>query len=80
MGLGRIMRGDFDMFYQLIGKNGVLMNATDIIDTLVFRSLIDLGDWGMASAAGLYQSVLCFIIIVLANWIVKKVEPDYALF
>lgn len=40
------MRGDFDMFYQLIGKNGVLMNATDIIDTLVFRSLIDLGDWG----------------------------------
>lgn len=80
MGLGRIMRGEFDMFYQLIGKNGVLMNATDIIDTLVFRSLVDLGDWGMASAAGVYQSVLCFIIIVSANWLVKKVEPDYALF
>lgn len=80
LGLGRIMRGDFDMFYQLVGKNSLLLNSTDIIDTLVFRSLVDLGDWGMSSAAGLYQSVLCFIIIILANAAVKKFEPDYALF
>jgi len=80
LGLGRIMRGEFDMFYQLIGNNGTLMNGTDIIDTLVFRSLMTTQDFGMASAVGLYQSVLCFIIILLANYGVKKYDEDSALF
>ncbi len=55
------------MFYQLIGNNGVLIDTTDIIDTLVFRSLLGSQDFGMASAAGLYQSVLCFVVIVVVN-------------
>jgi putative aldouronate transport system permease protein len=80
LGVGRIMRGEFDMFYQLVGRNGLLFDATDIIDTLVFRSLVGQQDFGMASAAGLYQSVLCFIIIVVVNWMVRRYEKDYALF
>lgn len=80
LGLGRILRGEFDMFYQLIGKNSVLIDATDIIDTLVFRSLLGTQDFGMATAAGFYQSVLCFVIIVAVNKGVKLIESDYALF
>jgi len=80
LGLGRIARGEFDMFYQLIGNNGLLMNSTDIIDTLVFRSLMGTLDFGMASAAGAYQSVLCFVILMLANYTIKKMHRDYALF
>jgi len=80
LGIGRIMRGEFDMFYQLIGNNGILMDATDIIDTLVFRSLIVSQDFGMASAGGLYQSVLCFVIIMIANGLVKRFDRDQALF
>lgn len=80
LGVGRIMRGEFDMFYQLIGNNGVLIDATDIIDTLVFRSLLGTQDFGMATAAGFYQSVLCFVIIVVVNRLTKAVESDYALF
>lgn len=80
LGVGRIMRGEFDMFYQLIGNNGLLMDKTDIIDTLVFRSLLGNSDFGMASASAFYQSVLCFIIIVLVNRIVKKVDAESALF
>ncbi len=80
LGLGRIMRGEFDMFYQLIGKNGNLMDATDIIDTLVFRSLMGTQDFGMSTAAGLYQSVLSFIIIICANQLVRKLDRDSALF
>ena len=80
LGLSRIMRGEFDMFYQLIGNNGMLADKTDIIDTLVYRSLLYMSDFGMASAAGFYQSVLCFVFILLANWAVKKYESDYALF
>jgi putative aldouronate transport system permease protein len=80
LGVGRILRGEFDMFYQLIGNNGLLLDATDIIDTLVFRSLLGTQDFGMAVAAGFYQSVLCFLIIVVVNRIVKRFEASYALF
>jgi putative aldouronate transport system permease protein len=80
LGVGRIMRGEFDMFYQLIGNNGNLMDATDIIDTLVFRSLVGSQDFGMSSAAGLYQSVLCFVIIVLVNLAVRRYDRAHALF
>ena len=80
LNVGHIMRGDFQMFYQIVGNNGQLFNATDVIDTFVFRSLMTSGDIGMTSAATFYQSILCFLIIVLVNQLVKKVEPDYALF
>ena len=80
LGVGRIMRGEFDMFYQLIGNNGILMDATDIIDTLVFRSLVGSQDFGMSSAAGLYQSVLCFVIILGVNAVVRRYDRDNALF
>lgn len=80
LGVGRIMRGEFDMFFQLIGNNGLLMDGTDIIDTFVFRSLMGTSDFGMASSAAFYQSVLCFVIITVVNKIVRKVDPDSALY
>lgn len=80
LNVGRILRGDFQMYYQIIGNNGQLFNATDIIDTFVFRSLVTTGDIGMTSAATFYQSFFCFITIMIVNGIVKKVEPDNALF
>lgn len=80
MGVGKILRGEFDMFYNIIGNNGILMDATDIIDTLVFRSLMGTQDFGMASAAGFYQSVLCFVIILIVNGVVRKIDNENALF
>jgi putative aldouronate transport system permease protein len=68
------------MFYQIIGNNGQLFNTTDVIDTFVFRSLINSGDISMSSAATFYQSVLCFVIIMIVNGIVKKVKSENALF
>jgi len=78
--LGRILRGDFEMFYQLIGRSSLIYKQTDVIDTFVFRSLVNVGDIGMSSAAGFYQSVVCFITIIAVNQIVKRVNGDYALF
>ncbi len=80
LNVGRILRGDFQMFYQIVGNNGQLFKATDVIDTFVFRSLLEGSDVGMTAAATLYQSVLCFVIIVVVNWAVKKKDSDYALF
>lgn len=80
MSIGRIFKGNFDMFYNLVGNNGLLYNYTDVIDTLAFRALISSNDFGMSAAIGLFQSVLCLITIILANRAVKHFEPDYALF
>lgn len=80
LAVGNIFRGNFQMFYQVVGNNGMLFNATDVIDTFVFRSLIQTREFGMSSAAGFYQSVLCYVILMLANALVRRVDPDYALF
>lgn len=78
--VGRILRGDFEMFYQIVGNNGQLFNATDVIDTYVFRSLLQNSNLGMSAAASFYQSALCFIIILIVNAVVKHIDEDYALF
>lgn len=78
--VGRILRGDFEMFYQIVGNNGQLYDMTDVIDTFVFRSLTQSANLGMTAASTMYQSVLCFVIIIAVNAIVKKVNSDYALF
>lgn len=80
LNVGRILRGDFQMFYQIVGNNGQLFNATDVIDTFVFRSLINSGDVGMTAAATFYQSIMCFLIIMVVNAVVKRADKDYALF
>lgn len=80
LSLGSVFRGNFDMFYNLVGSNGLLYNVTDVIDTFTFRAMISNNDFGMSAAAGLYQSVFCFITIVLVNKIVKKYNDGNALF
>lgn len=78
--IGGIFKGNFDMFYNLVGTNGLLYNYTDVIDTLAFRALISSNDFGMSAAIGLFQSVLCFITVILANKAVSMYDKDYTLF
>jgi ABC-type polysaccharide transport system, permease component len=80
LSIGNVFRGDFSMFYQIVGNNSLVYGATDVIDTYVVRSLTTVREFGMTSAAGFVQSVLCFVIINIANGIVKKVDSDYSLF
>ncbi|MCI8692790.1 MAG: sugar ABC transporter permease [Lachnospiraceae bacterium] len=80
LALGKIFRGNLDLFYQLVGQNGALFGTTDVIDTYVFRMTIAATDIGQTVAIGFCQSVLCFITIIIANWIVKKKDENYSLF
>ncbi|MBQ6550394.1 MAG: sugar ABC transporter permease [Lachnospiraceae bacterium] len=80
LAIGNIFRGDFGLFYQTVKSSITLQPVTEIIDTYVFKLLITNGDIGVAAAAGLYQSVLCFVTISLCNGLVKKFNPDYALY
>lgn len=79
-GMGGMLRGSFDLFYNLIGNNSVLYPQTDIIDTYVFRSLVGQFNFQMGAAVGFYQSIFGLILVLTVNKIVRKIEPDYALF
>ncbi|MFB9277572.1 ABC transporter permease [Cohnella cellulosilytica] len=76
LAVGRIFYGDFGMIYALVGDNGQLYSTTDVIDTYVFRSMRTLGDMGMTSAVGLYQSFMGLIMVLITNWISKKLSDD----
>ncbi len=80
MAVGRIFFSDFGLFYQVPMNSGALYATTQTIDTYVYRGLMELNDVGMSAAAGLFQSVLGFIVVVSANAFVRKVDSDNALF
>lgn len=78
--LGGIIRGNFGLFYNLVGLNSMLYNTTDIIETYVYRSMMNNFNFSQSSAVGLFQSVVGFAIVMTVNAVIKKVEPEYALF
>lgn len=78
--LGGIVKGNFGLFYNVVGANPMLYSTTDIIETYVYRATMVDFNFSRASAVGLYQSVIGFVIVMTVNYIVKKIEPDYSLF
>ena len=78
--LGGIVKGNFGLFYNIIGTNPILYPTTDIIETYVYRATMTNFNFSTASAVGFYQSVVGFVIVMTVNYIVKKIEPDYSLF
>ncbi|MBP5153031.1 MAG: sugar ABC transporter permease, partial [Lachnospiraceae bacterium] len=78
--LGCIVRGNFGLFYTIIGTNSLLYDTTDIIETFVYRASVTDFNFSTASAVGFYQSLIGFAIVMTVNFIVKKIEPDYSLF
>jgi putative aldouronate transport system permease protein len=80
LSMGSIFNSDFGLFYQVPLDSGVLYPVTDTVDTYVYRVLIQMNDIGMSSAAALAQSVLGFIMVLLTNQTVRKINPDQALF
>lgn len=80
MSIGRIFYSDFGLFYQVPMHSGALFPVTQTINTYVYNGLMELNDISMASAAGCYQSVVGFVLVVLANLLVRKIDPDNALF
>ena len=78
--MGGIVKGNFGLFYNVIGANSVLFKTTDIIETYVYRALMNNFNFSQGSAVGLFQSVVGFAIVMIVNGIVKRIEPDYSLF
>ncbi|MBP3361102.1 MAG: sugar ABC transporter permease [Clostridia bacterium] len=80
LGIGKIMKGDFGLFYNVTMDSPLLYPTTDVIDTYVYRSLMNVSDLGMSSTTGFVQSVVGFILVITTNHIVNKIDPSNALF
>lgn len=80
LSVGRILYSDFGLFYQVPRNSGALFSTTNTIDTYVYRGLLERGDINLSAAAGFYQSLVGFILVMVTNLIVRKKDPDSAIF
>ena len=80
MSVGRMFYSDFGLFYQMPLNSGTLYSTTQTIDTYVYRALMQQNNIGMSSAAGFYQSLVGFVLVLSANTIVRKLSPEDAMF
>ncbi len=80
MSVSKIFNSDFGLFYQVPMNSGALYKTTQTIDTYVYRALMEMSDIGMSSAASLFQSAVGFVLVIVANQIVARVDSDNRLF
>lgn len=80
LNIGRIFYSDFGLFYQVPQNSGALFDVTNTIDTYVYRALTSAGGIGRSSAAGVFQSLVGFAMVMASNLVVRKVSRENALF
>ena len=80
LSMGRIFASDFGLFYQVTQNAGALYPTTETIDVYVYNALMNNGDFGMSSAASVFQSLVGFVLVIATNAIVRKTNKENALF
>ena len=80
LSIGRIFNSDFGLFYQVPLGNGMLYSTTQTIDTFVYRALMISNNVGQSSAASVFQAVIGFILVLISNLLVRKINPENSLF
>ncbi|HVO37913.1 MAG TPA: ABC transporter permease subunit [Spirochaetia bacterium] len=80
LSIGRLFYSDFGLFYQVPQNMGPLFKATNVIDTYVYRTLVNVGDIGMSAAACLYQAAVGFVLVLLSNLVVRRIDPEKSVF
>lgn len=80
LSVGKIMNSDFGLFYNVTGDMPTLYAITDVIDTYIYRALRQMGDVGISSATGFFQSIVGFVLVLISNKLANMYESDAALF
>ena len=80
LSVGNVMRSDTGLFYQVTRNSGVLFPTTQVIDSYVLNAIFKNSNFGFTAATSFFQSVVGLLLMLFANWLVKKIEPENALF
>ncbi len=78
--IGKIFYADFGLFFLTTRNAGMLYDTTQVIDTYVYQGFLVTGNIGLSSAAGFYQAIVGFVVILVANFAVRRISKDDALF
>ena len=76
--MGNVLNAGFDQVFNMY--NQLVIETGDIIDTYVYRMLVESSNIGQSSAVSLYQSIMGLVIVLGTNALTKKLDPDSALF
>ncbi len=80
LNVGKIFYSDFGLFYQVTQRiPQPLYNVASTFDTYIYNALLTGMPIGKNAAASFFQSISCCITVLLANGIVKKLNPDYSI-
>ena len=85
LSIGSIFNTDIGLFYSVPMRsiNGLLADVTTTLDTYVYVTFSSGGSAStvnLSSAAAFIQSIIGFVLVLLSNMVVKKINPDYVLF
>jgi len=79
--IGKVMYADMTLFWNVPLQSPALRDATEVLDTYVFKVMKDPSvPMGMSAAAAFYQSVIGLVLVLVSNTIAKKVDPESGMF
>lgn len=74
---GKIFNSDFGLFYQVTGQiPASLYETVSTFDTFVFKAIKSTAPIGQTAAASFFQAICSCATILLANWVVSKVDHE----
>lgn len=80
LSVGNIMRSDTGLFYQITRNSGILYSTTQVLDSYMLNQMLKSSNFGFTAAATFFQSMVGLLMMLFANWLVRKIEPENALF
>ncbi len=80
LSVGNVMRSDTGLFYQVTRNSGILYDTTQVIDSYVLNAIFKNSNFGFTAATSFFQSIVGLLLMLLANFTVRKIEPENALF
>ena len=80
LSVGNVMHSDTGLFYQVTRNSGILYPTTQVLDSYVLNQIKSGSNFGYTAAASFFQSVVGLLLMLFANFTVRKIAPDNALF
>lgn len=77
--MGTILASGVSPFYELTFNNGSLYDTTQVLGTYLYNGLGG-GRYSFLTAVSLIQSLIGLVLVLASNTVVKKVDPDSAMF
>ncbi|MBE5842790.1 MAG: sugar ABC transporter permease [Butyrivibrio sp.] len=80
LSVGTVMHSDTGLFYQVTRNSGTLYSTTQVIDAYVLNAIFKNSNFGFVAATSFFQSIVGLLLMLLANFSVRKIAPENALF